>query len=101
MPETRPIASRRGATSGSRARPWALAALVAAALLGACGDADDAPETPTTASAPPMPPGAWSPVRGGVLEDEIERMRAEGLDWKQVAEEIGRASCRERVSKQV
>jgi hypothetical protein len=79
---------RRRNTSGSSARR--ACAVLIGALLGACGDADEVGQAPPTVAPRAIPPGAWSPVRGGVLEDEIERMRAEGLDWKQVTEEIKR-----------
>src|SRR5688500_15716277 len=81
MSGTLRIARRRRPARGSRA------VLLGALLASACGE----PEAPPAATAErTLPPGAWSPVRGGMLEDEIERMRAEGLDWKQVAEEIQR-----------
>lgn len=80
---------RRGAARCASAGIWSATALLAAALLTGCGQ-DDAPSSIPTATQSPLPPGAWSPARGGLLEGEIERMRAEGLDWKQVAEEIKR-----------
>lgn len=77
--------------SGPRQSLHTRAACVASmALLAACGNGGDAGGDAPAAAEPSLPPGAWSPVRGGVLEEEIERMRAEGLDWKQVAAEIKR-----------
>lgn len=73
-----------------RARTWSAAALLAASTWAGCGGPDDEPTTAAGATERTLPPGAWTPVRGGKLEDEIERMRAEGLDWKQVTEEIKR-----------
>lgn len=74
-------------TRRMRAGPVALA--VAALALAGCGRSGSEVGAASKATRA-VPPGAWSPVRGGLLEEEIERLKAEGQDWDQIRAEIER-----------